>query len=540
MNGSLYTGASGLLSFQQGIDVESHNVANVNTVGFKSDNVSFNDLMYQSGVGKGVSMNDPFKNFSQGSLKPSNSGYDFAISGEGFFTLQDPLNPEKSYYTRTGQFSSNNENRLTNGLGFLVLGVQPVVTGDMITKEFSNNITSTIIDTDNSTYSLNTYTTDYKTNAKEIHEVMSNLTAIEAVIAGTATPEQEKILNDNPMLETNYLKYTDQITNLQTMSSGNNYKNTDMILNDIDGIIKNYVSALKNFSTNPIEGEVALKAQSKVNFPLIDTSIDSKYTVEVLINGVKVQQSFDTDKATTLKLFSDKINQFSGISSSVDTTTGEITIDSLISGNRLVVSNAKLNDQTLAVDNTQKASGSGQALIDSLYNDLEENIAKIGGSIAQNKSEIVDVANGNPPALSPIILDLNTLGMSSTLYEKIVNGDEDAIASYPGIESEDGNIYLRDGDARFLIGKLLPVTFTDLSGLNPQGDNIYAQGVDQSGPIYVAGSATVMGKFLENSNIDLSDTLVNLMVWQKAFDANSKTVMTSDELLKTALALKNS
>ena len=58
-------------------------------------------------------------------------------------------------------------------------------------------------------------------------------------------------------------------------------------------------------------------------------------------------------------------------------------------------------------------------------------------------------------------------------------------------------------------------------------------------PIYIENSATVKGKYLENSNIDLSETLVNLMVWQKAFDANSKSLTTSDELLKTALALKS-
>lgn len=539
MNGSIYTGTSGLLSFQKGIDVESHNVANVNTVGFKADNVSFNDLMYQSGVGKGVTFNDPNKDFSQGSLKPSNSEYDFAISGEGFFTLQDPQNPSNSYYTRTGQFASNKENNLTNNLGFLVLGVSPTVSGDIITGEYENNITSTVVDTDTSTYTLNTYTTDYRTNAKEIQEVITSRDAIEAVMNGTATAEQQKLIDDNPGLQVNYDKYITQITALQSASSGNNYKSTDMILNDIDEIITNYSNALKSFSINPVDGDVAQKAQSTVTFPLLNTSSDNGYTLEVLVNGIKVQQSFDTDVANTLKLFSDKINQFSGITSSVDTATGTLTIDSLVSGSDLVISKAKLNDQTLAINDIQKASGTGQSLIDALYTDLELSLAKIGGDAVQNKSEIVDIASGNPPTLTPIILDLNTLGMSSRLYEKIVNGDTDAIASYPGIESDNGNIYLTDGDARFLVGKLLPVTFTDLSGLNPQGDNMYSKSAGQSDPIYLADSATVMGKYLENSNVDLSDKLVDLMVWQKAFDANSKTVMTSDELLKTALALKN-
>jgi len=48
----------------------------------------------------------------------------------------------------------------------------------------------------------------------------------------------------------------------------------------------------------------------------------------------------------------------------------------------------------------------------------------------------------------------------------------------------------------------------------------------------------ILGKTLELSNSDLSQGLVDLMVFQRAFEANSKSVTTSDEFLKTALALK--
>jgi len=538
MNGSIYTGTSGLLSFQNSIDIESNNVANVNTIGFKADNVSFNDLMYQSGVGKGVTRNDPYKDFGQGSLKGSNSEYDFAIAGQGFFTLQDPANPEKSYYTRTGQFRSNNENNLTNDLGFLVLGVQPVVSGDIISSEFEDNITSTLVKSDNSTYTLNTYITDYKSNSKEIQMVLNNIDAIEAYNNGTATVDQTTLIDDNPSLLSNYTKYATQVASFQNLTSGNNNKNIDTILSDIDEIITSYSNALKSFSINPVSGEAATKAQSTVTFPL-QQNTDGEYTLELLINGIKVQQNFDTDIETTLNKFSDKISKFSGVTSSVDTTTGELTIDSLVSGKNLLISQAKLNDNTVSVNKVQEPSGTGESLVDALYIDLQLQLEKIGGLAATNKSEIADVASGPVSNLSPIILDLNTLGMSSSLYEKMLNGDPLAIASYPEIESEDGNIYLRDGEARFLVGKLLPVTFTNPSGLNPVGDNMYAKGPTQNDPIYLEKSATVMGRYLENSNADLSESLVNLMVWQKAFDANSKTVTTSDELLKTALALKN-
>ncbi|BFU77712.1 flagellar hook protein FlgE [Arcobacter sp. 15-2] len=537
MNGSIYNGKSAIISFQGALDIESNNVANVNTIGFKSDSVSFNDLMYQDGVGKGVTRNDPLKDFSQGGIKPSNSEYDFAISGPGFFTLQDPMEPEKLFYSRTGQFSSNNENFLTNSEGLIVMGVAPTVTGDVITSEFENNITSTVVDTADSFYTLNTYTSNYTRDAKEMQSVITNLSTIEAVINGTATEEENAIIAANPSLMENYEKYKTQIENIQTITSGDNYKSIDTILNDIDEIITNYSNALKLFSVNSVEGEIASKAKSSVVFPTTLTE-NSVNTIEISINGIKVQQNFDTSMENTLKLFSDKINLLAGVTSSIDSTTGELTIDSMISGQNMIVKNAKVNDQMLSVDKIQEASGSGENLITALYADLQENLAKVGASAVTNKSEIADIQSGAVPPLEAIRLDLNELGMSTTLYEKIVNGNSLATASYPQIESEDGNIYLTDGDARFLVGRLLPVTFTNVSGLEPQGDNVYTQGRDQKEPIYIADSAEVMGKFVENSNIDLSESLVNLMIWQKGFEANSKTITTSDELLKTALALK--
>ena len=537
MNGSIYNGKSAIISFQGALDIESNNVANVNTIGFKSDSVSFNDLMYQDGVGKGVTRNDPLKDFSQGGIKPSNSEYDFAISGPGFFTLQDPMEPDKLFYSRTGQFSSNNENFLTNSEGLIVMGVAPTVTGDVITSEFENNITSTVVDTADSFYTLNTYTSNYTRDAKEMQSVITNLSTIEAVINGTATEEENAIIAANPSLMENYEKYKTQIENIQTITSGDNYKSIDTILNDIDEIITNYSNALKLFSVNSVEGEIASKAKSSVVFPTTLTE-NSVNTIEISINGIKVQQNFDTSMENTLKLFSDKINLLAGVTSSIDSTTGELTIDSMISGQNMIVKNAKVNDQMLSVDKIQEASGSGENLITALYADLQENLAKVGASAVTNKSEIADIQSGAVPPLEAIRLDLNELGMSTTLYEKIVNGNSLATASYPQIESEDGNIYLTDGDARFLVGRLLPVTFTNVSGLEPQGDNVYTQGRDQKEPIYIADSAEVMGKFVENSNIDLSESLVNLMIWQKGFEANSKTITTSDELLKTALALK--
>ncbi len=87
MISSLYNGISGLDSFQKALNVESNNISNVNTVGFKSDRISFADMMYQDGIGKGSSTQSVQKDFSNGSYKQTGNDYDVAIEGNGFFLL---------------------------------------------------------------------------------------------------------------------------------------------------------------------------------------------------------------------------------------------------------------------------------------------------------------------------------------------------------------------------------------------------------------------------------------------------------------------
>lgn len=487
---SMDNGTSALISFQKALSVQSNNAANVNTTAFKADTVSFSDMMYERKVGMGVSMDTPRKDYSQGSLKPTESEYDFAIQGEGFFTMQDPDTPDKLYYTRTGQFKSDKSNYLTNPLGMVVMGVKPTVTGDKISSEFTKSVATSVIETKTSVMSINTYTTNYLTTAKN------------------------------------------------TGVSGENYKSAGSSIDDIEALIYAYNNALKAFSIKPEMGEEATKAQSSIAFP-IPTNPTSNYTAEVLVNGVKFQQGFNTSVENTLKLLSDKINEHTGITSSVNTTTGEMRISSMVPGKNLSVSQVKVDDKVIIPNEIAQESGSGQRLIDATYAELEALLKLNDAKIATNKSEITNPSSGVAPQLERIVLDLNELGMSSVLNEKIVSGDPEAIASYPGIKSENGNIYLVDGDTKFLVGKLTPVVVGDITKLRPEGDNVYTRGLESGTPMYIENSTKVVSRYLENSNVDLSKELVNLINFQKAFEANSKSITTSDELLKTALALKD-
>ena len=107
MNFSLYSAQAGASSQQRRMDIIANNLANLNTTGFKSRQGTFGELIYnninapegtetnlQNGVGDRVVKADAV--FSQGMLLPTESKLDYAINGDGFFALLDPMTQQIS------------------------------------------------------------------------------------------------------------------------------------------------------------------------------------------------------------------------------------------------------------------------------------------------------------------------------------------------------------------------------------------------------------------------------------------------------------
>lgn len=129
MLSSLYSGISGLQANSNAISVVGNNIANSNTIGFKSSSTTFADLLYQSissgsgtsQVGRGTTVSTVSTNFAQGSFQTTESATDLAIGGDGFFIVK-AANSETDYYTRAGQFQFDKEGYLTNGSGYTLQG----------------------------------------------------------------------------------------------------------------------------------------------------------------------------------------------------------------------------------------------------------------------------------------------------------------------------------------------------------------------------------------------------------------------------------
>lgn len=129
---SFYTAVSGLNGNQKWIDVISDNIANVNTIGFKSERVTFEDLVAKSlttfanntpknmEIGGGSFIALTTKDFSQGSFQNTVNPLDLALDGEGFFMVKD--NQGTVYYTRAGQFRLDVNGDIVNVDGMKLQG----------------------------------------------------------------------------------------------------------------------------------------------------------------------------------------------------------------------------------------------------------------------------------------------------------------------------------------------------------------------------------------------------------------------------------
>jgi flagellar basal-body rod protein FlgG len=146
MNVALYSAATGMQAQQLNLDTISHNLANVNTTGFKRSKIDFQDLLYQqsrpagadtgsgnlvptgSQVGAGSRVVSTAKIFSQGNLNQTDEKLNVAIQGEGFFEVQRP--DGTTAFTRDGSFKLSATGQVVTNDGLPVLsGFQTIPAG---------------------------------------------------------------------------------------------------------------------------------------------------------------------------------------------------------------------------------------------------------------------------------------------------------------------------------------------------------------------------------------------------------------------------
>ncbi len=144
MERALWSAVTGMRAQELSLDTISHNLANVNTGGFKAGRINFQDMLYsvltspgaESGetqvptgiqIGHGTRVSEISKDFRQGSLRDTGRDLDMAIEGDGFFEVVLP--DGTSAYTRDGSFHVTNAGEVVTVDGYRVEGFDAVDEG---------------------------------------------------------------------------------------------------------------------------------------------------------------------------------------------------------------------------------------------------------------------------------------------------------------------------------------------------------------------------------------------------------------------------
>ena len=559
MIGAMWNGIAGIWQHDKGIGVESNNLANSNTVGHKKDQISFSDLLYsQGGFGKGVQTDSISKQFEQGNIVQSGVGIDVAIEGKGFFVVKSRENPNEIYYTRAGNLVQAKDGFLETQDGFKIQGLVPqnkITTttnpaDTLFTDDYTKSIVSTNINSGSGTvYNINAKASDYVSSSKD-DDILKK---------GDGYKTSQNKINDIEALKADYIEKLNKFlmdqstTNTASISQksqidfSSNLSSLQATDNTISVTIDNKTYSVKFDVNSTINDEEMQKL-----YDFLDTNGKAKYNL-VDPNSIQSQANIDAmptttpqeilDKATAqalrddqinsytnansvinaMKDLSDKISSKEGMSSSVK--DGTLVIDTLIAGGSFNISDIKLNDTNFKSTKLQEAvKGSGLAMVDSARDALKNAVENADGKFLQI-TNVLEYGNLGVIGENDINVRLDELGISDKSTAEINISD-------------DGFVFVKNQGHTFLVGRLSTAGFRNEQGLEPMGGNLFQASQYSGNPFNSDTMNIIRGGALERANIDYGSTLTQIMVYQKAFEASSKSITTSDEFLQTAIQMK--
>ncbi len=566
---SMYSGVAGLKTHQTKMDVIGNNIANVNTVAYKSQSVTFSELMYQttqaasganaaSGtaginarqIGLGVktgAINTAID--SQGASQTTNNPFDIRITGDAFFVVSDGSN---NFFTRDGSF-------YVDGLGNLAM------------TSNGYNVMG---------WGVDESTGDIKQDTVKALRIMSaeNMTyEPEATTKATVTGILDK--NDTSLTSTSgkimNLMFYDKLGYAYTAKF--NIKSTDN-----DGEYTVEIASILDSENNEIAGVDSLNSTSIMVNRTTPLSLQAGYVWSdqskpelALPNGttkIDLSTLADGDAAwedvAKAYGFSD-VNQFLSLEFQIDmgggvTTIGikdylkNISVNYLdASGNTATENARKLvnpdGSENLDVEGVeaQRVAISGAKML--YYSTATGKFNGIGATGVQNSSIVLALSTLDPN-FEDISVDFSTTTMfnnSGVSTMTAASGDHEKLGAgrklgnMSGITiQQDGRIYASyDNGMSRLLGQIAAATFANASGLMKEGDNLYSASqnsgeFDGIGVEVTTGGGYMTTGVLEMSNVDLSAEFTEMITTQRGFQANSRIITVSDTLLEELVNLK--
>lgn len=430
---------SGLNAQREKLGVIGNNIANSQTVGFKSSSVQFSDVYAQARVGLGVRTSAVLQDFSTGNIESSSRNMDLAIAGEGFFRFQQSSG--EIGYSRNGQLTMTANGDLVNAQGAKIMGYGLSDPNDAFSAVAKGGATVPLNvpaanmpaqatgggDGENpgvqATYNLDASIDVANAELKE-----------EALVFATLA---EKLAGDQPS-ETISYHYSNSFTVYDSLGTAHNV------------------------------------------MAYFEKTGDNAWSVKTTINGISAANDFTLAFTPDGTLTRNADGDIDGVDGGSD--RAGLTFDAATLGTGA----DNLNFNFILAGTTQFSNDSTNS------------------SLSQDGYT------------------------SGALVGVTIQGDGSVMRNYSNEQSVSA-------------GQIALVSFRNPEGLSTAGDNLWtataASGQELVGVPGTGMLGGIQASATETSNVDMAQELVSMIVAQRAYQANSQTISTQDELLQTIINL---
>ena len=547
----MYAGVSGLKTHQTRMDVIGNNIANVNTVAFKSSSVTFQDMLYQnlsgaSGanaitgvggvnakqVGLGVTLGATNINITgAGAAETTGRGFDIRLTDSNSTNFFIVNNGSENVFTRSGSFYVDGAGNLAmTSTGYTVMGWQvDPVTGEVVKDTVS---------------ALRIMKPENMTSPPEA--------TTDATMSGVIDKNDPDVSSDTGLIKNlNFYdkqgySYTARFAIKKKDDNGNFTVELDSIL-DSNG---NAIVDADTATNAQLQSLFGTQRTDNITYNLQKGYANNKGQIEFTdAQGAVHQLTYKTDKVPAYYQ---------------DAKTGDIhTLKDVFGVSQDMLDRLATNPPKAVIDPGFNGTGTTlqindtKVALDLKFSPADGTFIGIGGGT--DPSAILNLAgsglfpNGN---FENITIDFSKTqntnnGGKSTVTMDTGNVDDKSIGKGKklgdliGLSVDNsGKIYgSYDNGNTELLGQIVVAQFANASGLEKLGDNCYGTTLNSGEfdgiglEVSADGSKMTSGE-LEMSNVDLSQEFTNMIVTQRGFQANSRIITTSDTMLEELVNLK--
>jgi flagellar hook protein FlgE len=543
MSQALFTGVTGLLAHQSKLDIVANNLANMNTTGYKAQRILFSDLMYsnirpaasgnltvsgtnpiQKGIGVQVAMTS--RSFAQGLLTSTGQSFDFAIEGEGFFVINDGENR----YTRSGSFTLDGNGYLIDpSTGGYVQRIGAIGEGEDGNLRIQNR-GENAIRVPLGIGIIGKATTEAR--------VKGNLPA-------TATPPQAEILST-----------------AQAFQAGGSPATLSTLLNDLDSNTVPYVNGDEiQLSGSTISGasiDATLTVTTSTTLgDLLDfinsnitgavASLDSNGNLRVVADevGPSNQRLELIDGASNTGGTRFSYHQLVEVVKGKNADTVETTMQVYDERGTVHSLNVKLEKvSAYRWDASIEVNGGTGHVIDGLVKRIEfnENGTFLGTFGTGVDGDTIEIQFDQMSTSQRFKVDFSQLTHFASRFVSSTDQDGFPPGNIVNVSVSNSGFLEAIGSngRRIPLAQLAIATFPNIGGLEAVGQSFFRETVNSGAARMEAGvgnKGAIRSGQLEASNVDVAFEFTQLIVAQRGYSANARTISVANEVMQELTSL---